>query len=105
MNAGAKLTEHGANLITGQRADAVAGGARESGPDRNPSIYMAAVCLGRLLMGEKRVVVIKGTRIPSSSSASFEDVPENIIALPGANVFLRLHFSLQFRLLLALPPS
>ncbi|KOC69245.1 hypothetical protein WH47_05908, partial [Habropoda laboriosa] len=41
---------------------------RESGLARNPSIYMTAVCLGRLLMGEKRVVVIKGTRIPSSSS-------------------------------------
>lgn len=41
--------------------------ARKSGRGRNPSIYMTAVCLGRLLMGEKRVVVIKGTRIPSSS--------------------------------------
>lgn len=30
--------------------------------ERNPSIYMTAVCLGRLLMGRKRVVVIKGTR-------------------------------------------
>lgn len=30
--------------------------------EKSSSIYMMAVCLGRLLMGRKRVVVIKGTR-------------------------------------------
>lgn len=30
--------------------------------EKSSSIYMMAVCLDRLLMGRKRVVVIKGTR-------------------------------------------
>lgn len=38
------------------------GGEQERSRQRNSSIYMTAVCLGRLLMGRKRVVVIKETR-------------------------------------------
>lgn len=83
MNGGAKLAKLGANLIIEKRwakrgekgkrkgykikrrdreRKSERGRGRSRSRKRNSSIYMTAVCLGRLLMGWKRVVVIKETR-------------------------------------------
>lgn len=89
-NGGTKLAKLGANLIIGEKEKRIEEQEKRRGwkgeaelqivrvPERegerngkrgkrkeergNPSIYMIAVCLGRLLMGRKRIVVIKGTR-------------------------------------------
>lgn len=75
--------------------------------EKSSSIYMMAVCLGRLLMGRKRVVVIKGTRDSIQwHRASFEDAAEQVSrTTEDADVFLISESSVIFSFLVRFFPS
>lgn len=70
-----------------KRGEARMDKARESERQRDPSIYITAVCLSHLLMAQKRVAVIKGSEIPSRLRVAipfFIAVPRSVSRSRGA---------------------